>query len=50
MAKPGNIRAVRGTPEITFSIEARPANIEQIEAGKRLFKRLVARAQLKGRE
>jgi len=32
-------------PEVTFSIEVRPATSTQLEAGKRLFKRLVARAQ-----
>ena len=32
-------------PEVTFSIELRPATPTQLEAGKRLFKRLVSRAR-----
>jgi len=32
-------------PEIKFSIEIRPATSTQLEAGKRLFSRLLARAQ-----
>lgn len=32
-------------PEVTFSVEIRPATSEQIEAGKRLFSRLITRAQ-----
>ena len=32
-------------PEVIFSIEVRPATPTQQEAGKRLLKRLVARAQ-----
>ena len=31
--------------EVTFRIEVRPATSTQIEAGKRLLKRLVARVQ-----
>ena len=45
MARSGNSRAVQKTPEVTFSIELRPATYEQLEAGKRLFSRLIARAQ-----
>lgn len=45
MARSGNSRAVQKTPEVTFSIELRPATSEQLEAGKRLFSRLIARAQ-----
>lgn len=32
-------------PEVTFSIEIRPCTSTQLEAGKRLFSRLLARAQ-----
>jgi len=32
-------------PEVIFSIESRPTTAEQQEAGKRLFKRIMARAQ-----
>lgn len=32
-------------PEVTFSIESRPATNEQREAAKRLFKRLITRVQ-----
>ena len=45
MARSGNSRAVQKTPGVTFSIEVRPATSEQLDAGKRLFSRLVARAQ-----
>jgi len=45
MARLGNSRVVQKTPEVTFSIELRPATYEQIEAGKRLFSKLMARAQ-----
>ena len=45
MVRSGNSRAVQGTPEVTFSIELRPATSEQLDAGKRLFSRLIARAQ-----
>ena len=34
-------------PEVTFSIKLRPATPEQLEAGKRLFNRLVSRARAK---
>ena len=37
-------------PEVTFSIEIRPATSTQLEAGKRLFSRLLARAQERDRE
>jgi len=45
MARPGNSRVLQKTPEVTFSIELRPATYEQLEAGKRLFSKLIARAQ-----
>lgn len=45
MAGSGNSKAVQKTPEVTFSIELRPATYEQLEAGKRLFSRLIERAQ-----
>ncbi len=45
MARSGNSRAVQKTHEVTFSIELRPATSEQIDVGKRLFSRLIARAQ-----
>lgn len=45
MARSGNSRAVQKTPEVTFSIELRPATYEQLDAGKRLFSRLIARAK-----
>lgn len=32
-------------PKVTFSIESRKATPVQLEAGKRLFSRLLARAQ-----
>jgi hypothetical protein len=35
-------------PKITFSVEFRPATLEQREAGKRLFKKLVDRARAVG--
>lgn len=46
MAWLGKSREVQENPEVTFSIEARPATSEQINAGKRLFSRLIARAQI----
>ena len=45
MAGSGNSREVQETAEVTFSIELRPATSEQIDAGKRLFSRLIERAQ-----
>lgn len=45
MARSGDSRAVQKTLEVNFSIELRPATSEQLEAGKRLFSRLMARAQ-----
>ena len=45
MARSGNSRAVQETTKVTFSIELRQATSEQIEAGKRLFSRLITRAQ-----
>ena len=46
MAWSGNSREVQKTPEVNFSIKVRPATYEQIDAGKRLFSRLVARARI----
>ncbi len=37
--------AVQESPEVTFSVEVRRATYEQLEAGKRLFSRLMTRAQ-----
>jgi len=45
MERSENSSAVQETPEVTFSVEMRRATHEQVEAGKRLFSRLVARAQ-----
>jgi hypothetical protein len=45
MARSGNSRAVQETPEVTFNMELRPATSEQLDAGRRLFSRLIARAQ-----
>ena len=45
MAEAGNSSRVQGNPEVTFNIELRQATSEQIDAGKRLFSRLIARAQ-----
>lgn len=45
MARSGNSKAIKITPEVTFSIELRPATPEQLEAGKRLFSKLINRAQ-----
>ena len=45
MARSVNHSVVQKTPGVTFSIELRPATSEQVEAGKRLFSRLMARAQ-----
>ena len=45
MARSGNSRAVQETPEVTFSMELRQATSEQLDAGERLFSRLIARAQ-----
>ena len=45
MARSENSGAVQETSKVTFSIELRPATYEQPEAGKRLFSRLIARAQ-----
>lgn len=45
MARSGNSRVVQKSHEVTFSIELRPATSEQLEAGKRLFSRLIVRAQ-----
>lgn len=46
MARCGNSsKASREQPEVKFSIEIRSASSTQIEAGKRMFSRLIARAQ-----
>jgi hypothetical protein len=45
MARSGNSGAVQKAPEVTFNIELRPATSEQLEAGRRLFSRLMTRAQ-----
>jgi hypothetical protein len=45
MARSGNSRGGQKTREVTFSIELRPATYEQLDAGKRLFSRLIATAQ-----
>ena len=45
MARSGNSRAVQKAPEVTFSIELRPATPQQLEAGKMLFSRLIAKAK-----
>jgi len=50
MARSGNSRVVQKTPEVTFSIGLRPATSEQLEAGRRLFSRLMARAQTANNE
>jgi len=45
MARLGNSRGIEETPEVTVSIELREATSEQIDAGKRLFSRLITRSQ-----
>ena len=45
MARSVNSRAVRETTKVTFSIELRQATSEQLDAGKRLFSRLITRAR-----
>jgi hypothetical protein len=50
MARSVNSKAVQKPPKVIFSMELRPATSEQLEAGKRLFKRLVARVQSKDGE
>ena len=44
MARLGSSRTVKDS-EVTFSIELRTATSEQLEAGKRLFSRLLAKAK-----
>ena len=46
MARSGSSRAVQETTEVTLSVELRPATAQQLEAGKRLFSRLMTRAQI----
>jgi len=36
---------VQEAPEVSFNIELRPATSEQVEAGRRLFSRLMTRSQ-----
>lgn len=45
MARPRNSKAAQEIPEVTFSIEVRPATFAQLEAGRRLFGKLISRAQ-----
>lgn len=45
MARSGSSKTVQENTKVTFSIELRPAAYEQLEAGKRLFSSLIARAQ-----
>jgi len=45
MARSGHSRGVQGTTRVTFSIELRKTTSEQMDAGKRLFSRLITRAQ-----
>ncbi len=46
MARPrNNNKTSLKLPEVTFSLEARPVTPAQLEAGKRLFSRLLAKAQ-----
>ena len=47
MERSGNSKMAQKAPEVTFTIELRPETSEQLEAGKRLFKRLVSRARAK---
>jgi hypothetical protein len=42
---PGKSKIVKN-PEVTFNIEIHPATPEQKAAGKRLFRRLIERAQI----
>jgi hypothetical protein len=45
MARSGSSRAVQKAPAVTSSIELRCVTSEQLDAGKRLFSSLIARAQ-----
>ena len=45
MARSGCTRSAEESRRVTFSIELRPASYEQVEAGKRLFSRLIDRAE-----
>ena len=47
MARTGENRSVQKELEVNLCIEIRPANYEQLEAGKRLFKSLVEKAKSK---
>lgn len=46
MALSRNNKTVQKHPEVKFRIEIRPCTNMQLEAGKRLFSKLVATAQL----
>jgi hypothetical protein len=48
MASSENTKAVQKATEVTFSVELRLVTPAQADAGKRLFKRLITKAQLKG--
>jgi len=45
MGRSGCTRSGKESREVTLSIELRPASSEQVEAGKRLFSKLIARVQ-----
>ena len=45
MARSGSKKTVPINPEVNFSLALRPITPAQAEAGKRLFKKLVARVQ-----
>ena len=45
MRQPGNTSKALKEAKVTFIIEMRPATPAQLEAGKRLFSRLLRRAQ-----
>ena len=45
MARSGCNRSAEESREVTFTIELRPASYEQVEGGKRLFSKLIDRAE-----
>ena len=45
METPGDNQTNQSKPEVTFSIEVRPATSAQVEAGNRLFGQLLVRAK-----
>ena len=45
MARSASGKGFQISPGVTFSLGVRPATYAQLEAGKRLFSRLVERAQ-----